>query len=253
MVNNKKISIILFIIFVFVSGIYLFNNSKKEKVATSGLVGTEENKKEDTKRSLCYLYSKKTDRNFFDEAWLKMEINGEKVVGEFRNLPAEKDSKVGTFEGTVGKLEQEKMARTADVWWNSLAEGMNEKEELLINFGDGSAKVFFGEMVDRGDGVYVYKDKNSLKYGPELSQISCEDLQEKLSVEKYVRDNIKSIATNKPVLGGSWNVISVTAIPSINTGSVIYEDGHIESTADFGYEFNPENNSVLIKNFTVKK
>ena len=248
---SKKLSIILFVIFVIVSGVYLLGNSKKEKSSAPEII--DETKKEDTKTSLCYLYFKKTDRNFYDEAWLKMDLTGEKVVGEFRNLPAEKDSKVGSFEGTVSVLNQQSMSRTADVWWNSFAEGMREKEELLINFGDGNAKVFFGEMVDRGDGVYVYKDKSTLKYGPELNQISCEDLNEKLTVEKYVRDNIKTIATNKEVLGGTWNVISVTAIPSVNTGDVIYEDGHIESTATFGYEFNQQDNSVSIKNFIVKK
>lgn len=247
MLKNKKILIILFIVFVIIAGVFFF-----EKKAISPIVDINGIQKEETK-SLCYLYSKKTDRNFYDIAWLRLDLNGEKVTGEFYNLPAEKDTKVGKFEGTVGAVDKIKMARTADVWWDSFGEGMRVTEELLIDFGDGIASVGFGEMVDRGDGVYVYKDKNNITYRTDLSQIACEDLTEKILVEKYVKENIKTIATNNAVLSGTWYVLDVNIVPSIKFGEVLYEDGHIQSSASFKYEFNSVTGEIVVKNFGIKQ
>jgi hypothetical protein len=56
-----------------------------------------------------------------------------------------------------------------------------------------------------------------------------------VAVEKYIRDNIKTIAIEKPVLGGSWYVTSVYVNPSTKTGTVRYEDGHIEKKSNFRY------------------
>ena len=239
---------IAFIIIV-AGGIFLGTRLKKDiKIIDNGA-----NKEEKGLVELCYYRGDKTSGGFYDVAWLKLNILGDKVTGEFNNLPAESDSKIGKLEGTVGPLIPEIMARRATVWWDSLAEGMNVKEELAIEFGDGSATAGFGEMVDRGDGVYVYKDKTNLYYIKGMSQIDCETLDEKLFTEKYVRDNIKTIATNKPVLGGSWYVISVVANPLAHTGEVVYEDGHIQSKANFTYTYNNNPQSVTVTKWEVTK
>lgn len=145
------------------------NNENIENTTQSTLVESEP-------ISMCYYREKKTDRGFKDVSWISFEINGNQIKGEFRNLPAETDSKVGKFEGTVGEVVKEKMARDAYVVWDSFAEGENNKEELIFDFGDGSATVAFGEMVDNGEGLYVYKDKNNLFYQETMSQIDCEKL-----------------------------------------------------------------------------
>lgn len=54
-------------------------------------------------------------------------------------------------------------------------------------------------------------------------------------VEAYVRAHIKTLATEKPVLGGTWYVVSVTVDESKKTGSVVYEDGHIQAESTFVY------------------
>jgi len=74
---------------------------------------------------------------------------------------------------------------------------------------------------------------------------------EKLFVEKYVTDNISTIATDKAVLGGTWYVVSVIANPVTDTGEVVYEDGHIQSKANFIYihEKNPQ--SIAITKWEV--
>ena len=132
--------------------------------------------------NLCYQYSKETSSGFTDKAILKMTISGknfDQVTGEYKNLPAEKDSKVGTFKGTVGPMDPKISARTADVWWDSMAEGMPVTEQLRIQFGDGSAVALFGEMVERAtdlNGVYVYKDPTKLTPGFQMEQIDCDGL-----------------------------------------------------------------------------
>lgn len=194
--------------------------------------------------NMCYQYSKETSRGFADRAWLKMSITGDKVTGEYQNLPAEKDSKVGKFAGTVGPMDPKISGRIADVWWDSLAEGMNAREQLNIEFGEGSAVALFGEMIDKGDGVYVYKDTTKLTSGFQMSQIDCEALDDKIIVEKYIRDNVETIVPEKPVLGGSWYITLVNINPSTKTGTMTYEDGHIQGNKSFSYIRN--NNEVKI-------
>lgn len=253
--NNKKgnssVGVFIILVIIIVGAIWFLNSKyNNEKIDKN-----ESNNQEEISEpiSLCYYLSKKTDIELYDRTWLKINILDDKVNGEFQHLPAETDSKIGAFEGEVGPLDPKIMGRRANVWWNSFAEGMSVKEELVIEFGEGSATVAFGEMVDRGDGVYVYKDKENLFYIEQMNQIDCNFLEEKINVEKYVQDNIKTIATNKPVLGGSWYVFSVEVIPSTNKGFVIYEDGHIQSKANFTYIYKEYTQEIEISKFEIIK
>jgi hypothetical protein len=243
-----KIILLVFLLLILILGFFFVKNNK----ALSPSPVINEIKQEDTV-SLCYYYSNKTDRGFYDKTYLRLNISGEKVTGEFSNYPAEKDSKVGTFEGVVGSVDKSSMGRTAELWWDSFAEGMKVKEELNIEFGDGSASALYGEMIDRGDGVYVYKNKTEIFFGPSLGQISCEDMDEIVTVEKYIKDNIKTIATNKPVLGGSWYMTSVFVDYILDKGTVTYEDGHIQASAVFEYKFSSNTKNVTITKFEVQK
>jgi hypothetical protein len=130
--------------------------------------------------AMCYSYDCVTSRGYHDRSILKMTLagtGGTQVVGEFKNLPAEKDSKTGTFEGTVGPVDPKISARTADVWWNVLAEGMQATEQLKIQFGEGSAVAFFGEMKDSEDGRYVYAHPEKLTPGFQMDQKDCATLK----------------------------------------------------------------------------
>ncbi|MDQ5901539.1 MAG: hypothetical protein QG580_254 [Patescibacteria group bacterium] len=237
----KKISVL----FVLIVGAYLvFNNlEKKEKEEVVFPVVKEE---ESTAIELCFYKENLVKDGLYDKALLKMSLNKDKVSGEFRNLPAETDSKVGEFSGTVSPVIPEMMARIADAWWNSYAEGMNVTEELRIIFGEGTASVGFGEMVDRGDGVYVYKDKENIGYWQDLTDVSCDFLDDKILVEKFIRENIKDLSPEKPVLGGSWYSYNIKVNPQNKSGEFTYEDGHIIGVATFTYERDGE--SVNIQN-----
>lgn len=129
--------------------------------------------------AMCYRYEKKMASGYSDRAILKMNISGpggNTVTGEYNNLPAEKDSKVGTFTGTIGPMDPKISARTADVWWDVMAEGMRATEQLRIVFGEGSAAAQFGEMVDDISGNYIYKDVTQLTSGFQMSQVDCQSL-----------------------------------------------------------------------------
>ena len=69
------------------------------------------------------------------------------------------------------------------------------------------------------------------------------------AVESYVRANIKTLATDQPVLGGSWYVVSVSVDEAAGTGQVVYEDGHIQSEASFNFAV--DNSEVRITDFKV--
>ena len=245
---------VLALILIIIGTVFLTIKTRNQTlIATNNEQKVEELVKKDEPISMCYYRADKTNRGFYDKAWIKLNITGEKITGEFQHLPAESDSKIGTFEGTVGPVDKVSMSRKANVWWNSEAEGMSVKEELIIEFGEGSATAGFGEMVDRGDGVYIYKNKDNLTYIKQMSQIDCEYLDEKIFVEKYIRDNIKTIATNKPVLGGAWYVISTVVNPGTKTGEVTYEDGHIQSKALFTYSYDKDSSAVTFTKFEIKK
>lgn len=54
-------------------------------------------------------------------------------------------------------------------------------------------------------------------------------------VEDYIRNNIATIATEAPVLGGSWYVVSVAVDEATDSAIVVYEDGHIQGTTQVFY------------------
>lgn len=117
---------------------------------------------------LCYLWN----TNAGDKAMLSMDIRDENVIGEFYWLPLEKDSKTGVFKGTVASSGG---GGTVDGWWEAMGEGITVKEEIKIKFDENTAGVGFGEMVDRGDRTYVYKDPGNLSYAPPLQRTDCGD------------------------------------------------------------------------------
>ncbi len=155
-------------------GIIYFTQMKKGGVGEVPVVSTNDTSAKSVQ--LCFLSKVKTGSGLYDVSQVRMDIAGEKVTGEFKYVPAEKDKKVGSFEGTVGPVDKMAMARTADVIWNSMAEGMQNKEQLKIVFGEGTAQAGFGEMVARDDGVYVYKDPTKLTYGALMTDVDCATL-----------------------------------------------------------------------------
>lgn len=165
----KKIITILGIVGIIIIAVFVFQKNQQ----SSPVISESPTPKP---ISLCYRYENTLPSGFSDRALLIMNFTGTggtNLTGEYRNYPAESDSKVGTFTGTAGPMIPAISARIADVWWDSFAEGMRVTEQLRIVFGEGSAAAQFGEMVDRGDGVYVYKDVTNLTSGFQMNQVDC--------------------------------------------------------------------------------
>jgi len=199
---------------------------------------------------LCFAQiSQPNERGFHDEYTLRMLLSGEggtKATGELNYLPGEKDTKVGKIEGTVGPVDKISMARTADLWWDTFGEGIRATEQLRIIFGEGTASIGAGEMVDRGDGVYVYKDPANLQYAFSLTDVSCSDLTERENVESYLKNNISTLSPVKAVLGGTWYVLTSDIDLGKKSGTVTYEDGHIQEKKNFTYTVNEKQEVVSL-------
>ena len=70
------------------------------------------------------------------------------------------------------------------------------------------------------------------------------ELTERTGVENYLRENISKLSPVKAVLGGTWYVVSDTIDLEKNSGTVIYEDGHIQETKNFTYTTNKKGEIV---------
>lgn len=134
----------------------------------------------ETSFALCFAnYGPTNSTGYSDKYTLSMLLTGNTAEGNLKLIPAEKDSKVGTFVGNVSAVDPIMMARTLDLIWNSTGEGMTNKEELSIIFGEGTASIGMGEMVESSNGVYVYKDKTKINYSLTLTDIACDKLDNK--------------------------------------------------------------------------
>lgn len=225
---NQKIILLSTLILIIIIGIFIDIKQKTNPKTAEILPENTESNIE----KYCFYKHTQNQNGFSDTAWLSFETKGNQINGEFRNLPGGTDSMVGNFEGQITHIESENKTE-AKTMWNSFAEGMYNKRELNFSYTKENAFVDFAGSTT-------------------LEKIDCNNLEEKLEIEKYVRENIKDIATNEEVLGGTWYVTEVSVDPNTKTGEVSYEDGHIASTSTFKYEYNKENMSTKILEFKEK-
>ena len=79
--------------------------------------------------------------------------------------------------------------------------------------------------------VLQIKIENKTKTIP--SQNIITDIKQ--NVENYLHENISRLSPVKAVLGGTWYVVSVTTDLAKNSGTVTYEDGHIQEIKNFSF------------------
>ena len=242
-----KKTLFVIVILAIILGTFYFLN-KKEAIAPAVVPDDTSGALTDIKSGeFCFAKFGVPDKNgSYDRYTLRLILNDGKATGELNLLPAETDSKTGEFEGVVGAVN-EAMERTADLWWFTFAEGMSAKEELKIILSENTASIGFGEMVDRGDGVYIYKDSKNISYTLELASMPCVDLNERANVESYLHENIVELSPAKAVLGGTWYVVSDTIDLAKNSGTVTYEDGHIQEKRNFSYTTNDKGEVLDLK------
>lgn len=68
----------------------------------------------------------------------------------------------------------------------------------------------------------------------------------KQNVENYLRENISKLSPIKAILGGTWYVVFVTTDLEKNSGTVTYEDGHIQEIKNFLYTANDKGEIVSL-------
>ncbi len=242
-INLSKI-LIATIVILSIPLFFLINkDEKKELIIETQQTETKELKKE----NFCY-YLAENNKEGYDITWLKIEKKDKYLTGQYEKIPFTTDSKRGVFEGIVDFKDQGENNHST-VISNTTAEGSEIKEELKFVFNNMSAQIGYGEKINTGDGIYKYYNKENISFSKQLEYIECGDLEEKLLVEKYIKENIATISKLKPVLGGNWYVVSVYVLPKSNNGEVIYEDGHISTKATFEYEYTQNPESVKIINF----
>ncbi len=227
---NKKILIASVSILALSLAVLLFiysnkNINPKDTTEESGVVIAPENK---NPIELCFAhFGTPNERGFSDKFTLRMLLEQEKVSGELKFLPAEKDSKVGKFEGTVSPVDKIMMARKVDATWNTFGEGVEAQEKLQFTFGEGTANID--------------------SFGLSLSDVACSDLVLRDNIENYLRTNIATLSPVKPVLGGTWYYIGSSINTSKNSGVVVYEDGHIQEKRNFTYTTDGAQKVVSLK------
>lgn len=130
---------------------------------------------DDTKEiASCYIWNTEAG----DKMQLKVVLEGvntdgtAKVSGFFNTYFAEKDSKVGTFEGALFSEGQQTTVRAT---WNTQSEGLSAQEQLFIDFTENTARPGFGEMKKSPEGIYVYADASSISYPFNLQKTDCSD------------------------------------------------------------------------------
>lgn len=102
-----------------------------------------------------------------DSIILSAEIKGDSITGIFNWLPYEKDKKLATFKGRL-------VGNIAHTISNTMAEGMENKEELIFTLQDSTALVKFGEMLQGDNGVWMYKNKNTAR-SQVLKKVECKE------------------------------------------------------------------------------
>ncbi|KKU49591.1 MAG: hypothetical protein UX71_C0010G0001 [Parcubacteria group bacterium GW2011_GWA1_47_10] len=164
---------------------------------------------EEEAQELCFLkFEDSLDSDFEDKYTLRMNLEGQKAAGELRMLPAEKDALIGKFEGAI-------TGNTANIVWSMEGEVGTAQEELVITLGEAEASI--------------------PKYSLALPKILCAELNEREAVEKYLWEKIVTLSPIAPALGGNWYVVSAELDLEKNSGTVTYEDGHIQEKRDFTY------------------
>lgn len=217
--TKPLIVLIIFIIMVTLGLLLVF---APELFREQGVVQNEETENKEPieveRRELCYFKPEPWDI-FEGKYTMHLVIEGDSASGEIKFLPALKDSKIGEFSGAIKDYDASLGLYTVEATWNTFAEGMNTVEEIVFSFDD--------KMVDLGI--------------VQIDTIDCMNFFEIVNVEKYLRENIATLSDKDEVLGGTWYVLNVSVNPETNTGSVVYEDGHIQEKSSFFYAMDEHN------------
>lgn len=92
------------------------------------------------------------------------------------------------------------------------------------------------------DGSFVGRAGPKCEFAPCPEGVSLEK-----KVEAYLRENIVALSPVPAVLGGTWYVVSLAVDPATNSGTVVYEDGHIQEEREFSFAVGDDEEIVSLE------
>ncbi len=139
--------------------------------------------------------------------------------------------------GYTGTLSGALTDNTMELTYAYTVEGSSAKE-LEVYVMDTSTLTKKRWVLVEQDKVLVpdrVGDPKLIVYTKENCPDATNTTTDQALVEQYIRANIKTLAPEEPILGGNWYVISVTTDMATKSGTMVYEDGHIQGKATFKY------------------
>lgn len=180
----------------------------------------------------CYTYSHEATKEepVTSTEFIDMTIAGTTVTGTKHGTQSGPELTNG-WEGTLnGSITGDTMT----VAFAYTVEGSKNTEQEIYQASLAGIDRLRYPLIDKyKDGLFpdTTKDFTRISY----KKIDCESFDDQTIVENYLRNNIAILAPKKAVLGGTWQVVSVAITPEAKTGSVIYEDGHVQEKSAFSY------------------
>lgn len=123
-------------------------------------------------KQLCYIWNTEAG----DKAMISMDIREENTIGEFYLSLTDEQPISGIFRGVVSPVDEATNKRSVNALWEVTSGESQLTSELVIIFEEGGvAAPGFGEMADRGDGVFAYTDPANIYFPISLQQTDCGD------------------------------------------------------------------------------
>lgn len=113
------------------------------------------------KESICF--QKLSGTNNQDTAFIRLIVEGDKVSGDFSNIPYEKDSRIGT-------IEARKEGELIMGHWTYMQEGMNDTLEVQFRLTENKL-IQKKYTVDPRSGREVLSDQS--EFNIEFTQVDC--------------------------------------------------------------------------------
>ena len=102
-------------------------NNRLNRESTSDSISIASDGHLNTSKTLCFIRVEGNSNQ--DTSFIKLKINGADVSGEFRHIPYEKDSRLGTIQGKMKGNEIKAL-------WSFMQEGMNDTLGVELKLGE---------------------------------------------------------------------------------------------------------------------
>jgi hypothetical protein len=191
MSKNKILVLVILIIAVLGFAYYSFTHKQAETpiaVTPEANVPTPEPQGE-----VCY-FKQTTGGEFegtviMDTAFTSVNYGGEgKVHGIINWIPGEKDSLVGTYMGMMepNVVKGEVVAgypTRLNILYTASGEGIVNRQQEILVVGPNDIKTGIGEKYQDTDGIFKFRDINTLTYENALPKVDCASVEARFKAD----------------------------------------------------------------------